>query len=526
MESQQNFSKKLEKFAHVLAEKLLGFLATDPYKTIVVLSNKGSIKINDGQSRKVLAVMDFNDVNNGGLDNTLKTLKKRQVRTRFIAKESDTLKSKILQQQEEIENLYSRIRELENEQQTFQKSASPRESGDARIDELQKKISLLREENYCLRESEDSDRALEHNSISFFEHRLKNAIISQIAHKIGTDLHRHQLLKFTTKELFLLNHSEPHIISELLSQTEADLHLLRRDGVERLIKTIRRRQDELKIIHKFHIQDPALLAKLNNLTNNALKFLRMLPEEKQAELLDQLPRLPHDRIWNGAFIKGYYFLTQLLSQSPQEPFFLKDVRLNSEGSASKILFKETVYEIFGNFIFIDKQQLYVTSGIGGMAKMLKDQKHESIIKGLLGELMAAYYFKKAYEMEILELQKKIDTVQGTVGEIDIIAIDKQHVLWDIEVKNWHITSLAASETLIAKVTEQLRGRERMRFMQTLKSEYERLRGIKINAIRQRAILVKDTPYKPHLQKLQTDSNILLDVVDLVPDWLTKGIYAP
>ncbi|HAR64497.1 MAG: hypothetical protein DKM50_10180 [Candidatus Margulisiibacteriota bacterium] len=537
-----NNENNYQRIAQILTTKLLRFFEEDEYKTIVLISNQGNIRILDGQSRKVLATFSYYDINNGKFDHYLKTIQKRKTRNKIIFDESNALRNKLLELQNHADELYSRISSLEqierkyyllmreSEQQTPQVYENDINSGySTKIEVLQKKVARLRRENFVLREGDEKECSDELNSISYFEHRLRNAVISQLYTKIiryGFDEHDNNCLrKFTTRELIELNNAEPKLVIELLLETKHDNHLLRRLGVERLLKNINRQFEIEHIILAHTIENQELIEKLKYFTNNALKFFNMLPLNLQKELLEKLNNCTQPRIWNGAFIKGYYFLYNILEYSTQGKHILHDLKFSVNNDV-KILFKETLYEIFGNFVFIEKNHLYVISGIIGMANMLKEMKQQSVIKGIFGELVAAYYYKKAYEMEILEFQKRIETSTGTVGEIDIIALDKNNILWDIEVKNWSVTSIAATETLVRKVTDQLQNKARKKFLEQLKTEYENIRNIKIATIKRRAILVKDTPYKSHIAKIKNDPSILIEVIDLVPEWLTKGIYNP
>jgi Holliday junction resolvase-like predicted endonuclease len=252
----------------------------------------------------------------------------------------------------------------------------------------------------------------------------------------------------------------------------------------------------------------------------------MLPFYVQKELLQKFKK-NKTRIWNGAFIKGYYFLSQVLEYSKHKKYILKDITFkDKQNQKANVLFKETLYEIFGNFIYLDDGEMEIVPGLKTMASSLKHMGQKSDIKGIFGELIAAYYFKKAYNMTILRLEQRVDTIEGSEGEIDIIALDKQNIMWDIEVKNWKINTMASCRTLVYKVQKQLNNSARNELLEEFKIMHEEALGIKIPEIRKKGILVSDSIYNSYIIEVHDDQAIEFEIADLVPDWLTKGLYDP
>lgn len=437
------------------------------------------------------------------------------------------LKDNIGDKNKDIEKLHERIKDLEHIEkkyylnQTIDKDSLIKECTSNKKDliktihDLRQEITKLRRINYEIRNEEHT--LSQTNGISYLEYRVRKSLINKILHNTiyeGFSVNQESLRNLSTEELIELNSENPSIVADFLEDENFNRKMIHRLGIKRVLKDKKRKLEEKKILYKHRKFAVAHSYKLRLLTYTALKVFNMLSEDSQDDLLIMLVK-NEKKVWNAAFIKGYYYLKSILGKDNCK---FNDLKFNGNNEKSNIIFKETIYELFGSFVMINNNEAIVVPGLRSLANGLRSTKDANSTKGIIGEMLAAYYYKKVMKMEIISFEHRVNTNQGTMGEVDIIALDQNNTLWDIEVKNCLINSLSSCRHLSSKIIKQLTSIYREKALLDMKKTLEKTKKTKIN-IGKRAVLVADRPYTAYIEKLLNSHNIKSDMLDLIPSWM-------
>lgn len=398
-------------------------------------------------------------------------------------------------------------------------------AGKTRSDTADKEAKLLSELFLRLastiRDTRDQNED-EYSAVSYLEHRIRTALTERINHKTPQPVDPHTLSTYTLPELTALARKTGADIPAALNNRPAlDTRFL-----NRCIENYSKQIQIDTIVRHHHLHDSQQIKHLQVLTYDAATLLINLPRQVQQDLIEKINN-NQGHIWNSAFIRGYYYLHYHLHQSPRRDFLLSDLTFPDSNQGNRMIFKETLYEALGQFIRIEHGQFITPMGLDNYAHILSRSNKVSEIKGIFGELITAYYYTKAYDMHILEFGRHIKEGTETIGEIDILALDPEHVLHDIEVKNWSLIGHKPARKVKQKILEQMLNPIRRDYLaQQVIPEYEQKRGIRIQKIQMHASIVSETDQADYLKTRLYDHQIKADIVPLVPDWLNKGMYDP
>ncbi|GEM_PF-7088670 len=300
--------------------------------------------------------------------------------------------------------------------------------------------------------------------------------------------------------------------------TKDQLELIKR---KRLVKQIMDSCDEKD--RKIFTQ------RLTWITNRALEVIAIMNSKARRLLFGFIDTLDNDRHIGASIIKGFFFIFRSFKSENIDPkVLLTDIAFEGvEGSTNRLL-KETICELFGQFIQLEDSggfSLSPTDGlrtyISKIATEIKANRFNlgssNVLKGIVGELLVAYYFK-FFGSTIVGFDVKVDDRLVEGNEVDMYIIDKNNNLLSIEVKNWEVNSLEKAEQLVSKISRQLSNEARVK-----KDEQMRIR-LGAKAVKRVGILVRETDGQENLRQLAREQGFDLMIIPLCPRWVAKGEY--
>jgi Holliday junction resolvase-like predicted endonuclease len=459
------------------------------------------------------------------------------------------------------------------------------------------RINELRRINYLQRKNHEYEKNIEHNQVSFWEHRFRNGLINAIMAITNNEVDKKILYLFTTEELKEIYNNPPKIIKKFFLDNSNLDTFVPKWGIKPVINSYKRSEIENILIQRHDVTNSFLIKKLEQLSFEALTSLSKLPFIDQAKFLKILLNSKKS-VWNSRSIRGFSFLSKIAKDNDFNKNVIRNIEIQDHemlfsinhllkiqgvkkrdaeiifhrllinnilteehlinplvdlsdkelelpigfeynylsdrikrifhNIQTKIIYKETIFEIFGDFIKTQGKDYIFPTGLDQMALDFLKMEINDACKGFFGELAAAYYYQQALNMEIFAFRVPILNKHNiTKGEIDIIAVDPVNkTIWDIEVKNWSIKSKSTATKISEKIAHQLFLNERNSLLLSIKNDIEKQYKMSFKPFRSRAIIVKSSYFDQTIFDYfrQKYPSITIDIIDLMPSWLTKGIF--
>jgi len=336
---------------------------------------------------------------------TLKCMEANNYQSQFNQKEQ-YLMEKISHQQKIIDNLRDQISRLQN-RETISNGA------------------LV-----------DRDDYFDENQIGFIEAVSKQELILMIIDKCKEEniakVSDNDLELFSVKILKQLYSSEPPVIRKFIKNSNNDDFPCNNiEQQKRKIKAYARKVI-LKRIFESGAIEYSVRKKFSLLTFTAVKFFEQFPEEIQQKLVEHL-RNNKDKVWNKEYVKGFYFIINLLNKSTIEDCFgfLRDIEYNTKEIYQDLL--SYILELVGNFVyFVSNGNVRATDGLKDL--VLKFEVSDpSMLKGVYGELVFAYMADKVYDWKVLSFQKEFKGIihKESFCSIEDISVEQSDFIYNI-----------------------------------------------------------------------------------------------